>query len=104
MRISEIVLENRYNMINWKMNEEKLEGKAEIYLKWKNLLIFSVMLIIPFVIALYVNSIFIKAIYWLFAFLDRHLRYLQIWNEKRPVDSGLCCSSCLCFAFKASPA
>ena len=56
-------------MIKWEMDEAKLEGRAEIYLEWKNLIIISTTFIIAFVIALFFNSIFIKAICWFFVFL-----------------------------------
>lgn len=54
-------------MIKWKM-EENLEGRAEIYLEWKNIIIISATFIIIFTIALFIDSIFIKAICWFCVF------------------------------------
>jgi hypothetical protein len=55
---------------------EGLEGKAEIYLKWKNLFMIAIVILLPLVIALFLESLILKIICWVIS-LIMYIIYLR---------------------------
>jgi hypothetical protein len=48
---------------------KRLEGRAEIYLRWKNLAIIAIVMLLPLIIALFFNSLVVKIICWVISLL-----------------------------------
>jgi len=48
---------------------EGLEGRAEIYLQWKNLIAIAMMILLPLIIALFLKPLVGKIICWAISFL-----------------------------------
>jgi len=59
--------------------ENKLEGKAEIYLGWENLAGIALVMLVPLIIALLFQSLIIKVVCWTF-FLLVYIMYLRSWG------------------------
>ena len=59
--------------------ENKLEGKTEIYLGWKNLAGTALAMLVPLIIALLFQSLIIKVVCWSFFFL-LYITYLRSWG------------------------
>ena len=57
--------------------EVKLEGKAEIYLHWKNLAIIALVMIAPLIIALLFESFVIEAFCWGLSLLA-YISYVRV--------------------------
>jgi len=57
--------------------EVKLEGKAEIYLHWKNLAIIALVMIAPLIIALFFESFVIEAFCWGLSLLA-YISYVRV--------------------------
>ncbi len=55
----------------------KIEGRGEIYLRWKNLAIISLVLILPLIIALFFESFVIKVFCWGLC-LSAYVSYLRV--------------------------
>ena len=55
----------------------ELEGKGEIYLHWKNLLMIAFVMILPLVVALFFESFVVKAFCWGFCLLA-YMSYLRV--------------------------
>lgn len=59
--------------------ESTLEGKAEIYIDWKNLAGTALVMLVPLIIALLFQSLIIKIVCWAF-FLLLYITYLHSWG------------------------
>ena len=46
-----------------------LEGRAEIYLRWKNLAMIAMVMLVPLLVALFFASLIVKSVCWVFALL-----------------------------------
>jgi hypothetical protein len=55
----------------------KIEGKGEIYLHWKNLAMIAFVMILPLIIALFLESFIIKAFCWV-GCLIAYVSYLRV--------------------------
>jgi hypothetical protein len=60
----------------WKSTGE-LEGRAEIYLRWPNLLNIALMMTVPLVVALFFSSFIVKCLCWIIA-LSVYMNCLRI--------------------------
>lgn len=60
---------NHKRLIQMWPKKSEIEGRAEIYLRWKNLLIIIILIFAPLAIALLFDSIIIKIICWGFFLL-----------------------------------
>lgn len=58
----------------------KLDGRAEIYLHWKNLAMIAFAMLSPLTIALFIKSLVIKIVLWGFSFLA-YISFLPVWGS-----------------------
>jgi len=63
-------------LVKWP-EEIEIEGKGEIYLRWKNLAIIALVIILPLIFSLFFDSLIIKAFCWGFCFLS-YMSYLRV--------------------------
>lgn len=67
-------------MIRWsKYGEDKLEGKAEIFLHWKNLVKVVLVMVWPLILALFFRSWILKVVCW-GVFILTNIVCLPIWG------------------------